>query len=128
MARHSPPESIHAPDPDELRAPEVTFRTARDDGILMGRGALPELTPDLREIRSMCTARPHRVRKVATTLLPFMVDEARCPGHRRLSRDTGSGAPFATAVALYRRFRFPGCGLFGSYREEPFSSSTTPAL
>lgn len=128
MARHSPAESIHSLDLDELCAPEVTFWTVRDAGALIGCAALLELAPDHGEIKSMRTARPHRGRKVAATLLEFMIDEARRRKYRRLSLETGSGAPFAAAHALYRKFGFLDCGPFRSYREDPFSRYMTLEL
>ena len=128
MARHSPPESIHALDLDALCAPQVTFWTARDDGTLMGCGALLELAADRGEIKSMRTAGPYRGRRVAAALLEFMIAEARRRNYRRLSLETGSAAPFAAAHALYRKFGFLDCGPFGSYREDPFSRYMTLEL
>ncbi|PWK03639.1 hypothetical protein C7819_102295 [Bacillus sp. VMFN-A1] len=43
MTMHSPPESIHALNADRLRQPDVTFWSARENGVLLGCGALMEL-------------------------------------------------------------------------------------
>ncbi len=40
MTMHSPPESIHALNADRLRQPDVTFWSARGNGILLGCGAI----------------------------------------------------------------------------------------
>ncbi|MCW5194778.1 putative N-acetyltransferase YsnE [Bacillus amyloliquefaciens] len=40
MTMHSPPESIHALNADRLRQPDVTFWSAREDGVLLGGGAM----------------------------------------------------------------------------------------
>ena len=41
---------------DGLREPAVTFWSAREDGELVGFGALKELEPDHGEVKSMRTA------------------------------------------------------------------------
>jgi len=56
MALHSPPESVHALDIDELCAPAITFWTAREGPDLLGCGALLELDHHHGEIKSMRTA------------------------------------------------------------------------
>ena len=45
MHELSPPESVHALDPTKLRSPDVTFWTAWDGSLLLGCGALRQLTP-----------------------------------------------------------------------------------
>lgn len=53
MARHSPPESIHALDLEALRRPGITFWTAWEHGELLSCGALKELDAQHAEIKSM---------------------------------------------------------------------------
>ena len=45
MCELSPPECVFAFDAGKLRAPDVTFWTAWEDGDLLGCAALKELSP-----------------------------------------------------------------------------------
>lgn len=128
MARHSPPQNIHALDLDELRAPDVTFWTAWDNGELLGCGALKELNASHGEIKSMRTARAHLRQGVAATMLQHLVDECRRRSYLRLSLETGSGAAFDPAISLYEKFGFEHCGPFSEYRADSFSRFMTLKL
>lgn len=128
MARHSPPQNIHALDLDELRASDVTFWTAWDNGELLGCGALKELDASHGEIKSMRTARAHLRQGVAATILQHLVDECRRRSYLRLSLETGSGAAFDPAISLYEKFGFEHCGPFSEYRADSFSRFMTLKL
>ena len=128
VARHSPPESVHALDVDELRAPEVTLWTAWEAGALLGCGALKEIAPDHGEIKSMRTVRAHLRRGVGARILEHLIEEARCRSYRRLSLETGSMEAFAPARSLYARFGFEPCPPFADYRLDPCSVYMTLAL
>ena len=54
MRATSPPESVHALDPAALTAPSITFWTVREDGVLLGCGALKDLGGGGGEIKSSC--------------------------------------------------------------------------
>ncbi len=128
MARHSPPESMHALDLEGLRKPEITFWSAWEDGELFGCGALKELTPKHGEVKSMRTAPAHRGRGVASTMLKQILKEAKRRGYDRVSLETGSMAAFAPARGLYAKFGFEGCGPFAGYVEDPNSVFMTKRL
>ncbi|UNK58327.1 GNAT family N-acetyltransferase [Pseudoxanthomonas daejeonensis] len=128
MRRISPPESVHALDLARLRASDITFWSAREDGALVGCAALREIDGWHGEIKSMRTAAAHRRRGVAEALLRQVIDEAVQRGYRRLSLETGTQPEFAPARALYARFGFQYCAPFGSYREDPCSAFMTRAL
>jgi putative acetyltransferase len=128
MARHSPPQSVHALEPDELRAPDVTFWTAWDNEELLGCGALKELDASHGEIKSMRTARAHLRQGVAETILQHLIDECRRRSYTWLSLETGSGAAFAPAISLYKKFGFEHCGPFSEYRAGSFSRLMTLKL
>ena len=85
MVEHSPPDSVHALDLDALLADEITFWTVRDEGVLLGCGALKELDARHGEIKSMRTAEPHLGKGVATTLLHHLIAVARERQYERLS-------------------------------------------
>lgn len=128
MARHSPPESIHALDLEKLRRPDITFWSAWRDDALLGCAALRELDPAHGEIKSMRTAARHARTGVASALLRHLLDEATRRCYRRLSLETGSMAAFAPARTLYARFGFQPCGPFADYVEDPCSVFMTRAL
>ena len=128
MADHSPPESIHALDIDALMAPDITFWTMRDGRELLGCIALKQLDDKHGEIKSMRTASAHLRKGVAAVLLEHLIAEARRRSYERLSLETGSGAGFEAAHALYRKFGFEYCGPFASYRDDPFSRFMTTTL
>ncbi len=121
MARHSPPESIHALNLDGLRAAGVRVWSAWDGRSLLGCGALQVLDDRQGEIKSMRTARGHQRKGVAAALLQHIIVEARQRGYVRLYLETGSMAAFAPARALYARFGFRYCGPFGNYQADPNS-------
>lgn len=124
-ARHSPPESNHTLDVRSLRAPEITFWTARNGAALLGCGALKELDRGHGEIKSMHTAEAYRGRGVGGRIVAHIIAEARRRRYDRLSLETGSQAVFAPARALYARHGFTVCGPFADYKEDPHSRFMT---
>ena len=129
MHAESPPESVHALDVERLRAPHVTFLSARDaDGTLLGVGAISELTPRHGELKSMRTAPQARGRGVAGAVVEALLDLARERGYERVSLETGSHAYFAAAHRLYERAGFAECGPFGAYAPDPNSRFFTLEL
>jgi putative acetyltransferase len=125
MADHSPPGSIHALDVARLKAPSITFWTMRQGRELLGCVALKQLDDNHGEIKSMRTVSSYLRRGVAAALLRHVIDEGRRRSYLRLSLETGSGAGFEAAHALYRKFGFGECGPFANYRENPFSRFMT---
>jgi len=121
MARHSPPESIHALDLEKLRKPGITFWSAWNDTELLGCGALKELSPQHGEIKSMRTVSTHRREGVATALLNHILEEAKRRNYKTVSLETGSMSAFAPARNLYAKFGFKRCGPFADYIEDPNS-------
>lgn len=124
----SPPESVHALDLDALRAPGITFWSARRDGELLGCGALKQLDAAHGEVKSMRTVRAHLRRGVAARMLEHILAEARRRGYRRLSLETGSMPAFRPARELYARYGFAECGPFGDYVADPHSTFMTREL
>jgi len=128
VAQHSPPESIHALDLDDLRRPDITFWSVWNDSQLMGCGALKELDRRHGEIKSMRTSASHLRKGVAARLIQHILDEAGRRGYERVSLETGSMGGFAPARRLYARFGFVTCGPFAGYVEDPNSVFMTRAL
>ncbi|MBW5447226.1 GNAT family N-acetyltransferase [Cohnella sp. CFH 77786] len=128
MHLHSPTESVHALDLDELKQPDITFWSAWDQGELVGCGALKELDALHGEVKSMRTS-PARLRKgIARTILGRILEEAARRGYRRLSLETGSMEVFEPARRLYESLGFAYCGPFSDYIDDPNSVYMTKEL
>lgn len=127
MFATSPPESVHALDHSALSAPSITFWTAREDGALLGCGALKLLdaahTGRARdaEIKSMRTTATARGRGVATLMLRHILDDARGRNLESIYLETGTEDYFAPARRLYARHGFTECAPFADYVLDPNS-------
>ncbi len=128
MVATSPPESVHALDVEALRAPSITFVTARRDGLLLGCAALRELDPAHAELKAMRTTAAARGTGVGRALLVHLIGLARERGHARLSLETGTQPYFAPARTLYAAHGFVPTGPFGDYRPDPNSAYLTREL
>jgi putative acetyltransferase len=128
MAKHSPPESRHALNLEELRKPEITFWSVWENGHLVGCGALKELDNTHGEIKSMRTSSSHLRKGVAKKVLQHIIEEAKNRNYRRLSLETGSMAAFEPARRLYASFGFQYCKPFSDYIEDPNSVFMTMEL
>ena len=128
MFATSPAESVHALDVGALAGPAISFWTGRENGTLLGCGALKDLGAGGAEIKSMRTARPARGRGVAGGLLGRPLAEARERGFGRVSLETGSQDYFAAARRLYLRHGFTVCPPFADYSADPNSVFMTREL
>ncbi|MGW7581959.1 GNAT family N-acetyltransferase [Kitasatospora sp. NPDC054768] len=128
MRAISPPTSTHALDLDALRRPGITFWSVRDDGVLVGCGALKQLDADHAELKSMRTAPLRKRSGVASLLLEHIITEARRMGFTKLSLETGTPDFFLPARKLYEKFGFVPCEPFADYRPDPNSAFMTREL
>lgn len=128
MALHSPPESIHALNLDELKKPEITFWSAWEKEELVGCGALKELDRQHGEIKSMRTSSAHLKKGIARRILEHIIAEAKRRGYQRLSLETGSMDAFEPAKRLYASFGFQYGKPFSDYTEDPNSVFMTKEL
>jgi putative acetyltransferase len=128
MRSLSPPNACHVLPVDRLRDPAVTFWSAREDGELVGVGALKELEPGHGEVKSMRTSHRSLGRGVGRAVLHHIVAEAKTRCYRRLSLETGSTRPFAAALSLYESEGFVPCGPFNGYSATPFTRFFTRQL
>jgi putative acetyltransferase len=124
----SPPEDVHALDVTGLLSPDVTFFTLRDDGTLLGVGALREIDPTHGEIKSMHTSEIARGNGVGRAMLDHLLDTARARGYERVSLETGTMEEFAAARALYTKAGFEVCPPFADYFDSPHSVCMTLEL
>lgn len=121
MHANSPPDHVRALDLSGLQAPGVTVWSAWRDGQVAAIGALKLLADGNAEVKSMRT-RPEFLRMGAgAALLETIIAAARAHGARRLSLETGSGAAFEPALALYRRRGFRDSEAFADYERSAFN-------
>jgi len=128
MRAGSPPSACHVLPADGLKSPDIRFFTVRENGQLLGCGALKRLGPSHGELKSMRTANAALGRGVGKVLLNHLVMAARSQGVTRLSLETGSTPQFAAALRLYEREGFEPCGPFGGYIDTPFTRFFTKII
>ena len=128
MHELSPPESVHALDLEELGGPEITFWSVWEGSLVLGVGALKELSPTHGEVKSMRTPSALRGRGAGRAILSHIVEIARSRSYERLSLETGSMDAFNPARRLYESFGFIYCGPFGDYIEDSHSVFMTMRL
>lgn len=121
MRAASPPGSVYALDLSGLRTPDVTVWTAWLHNRAVSIGALKTLADGSAEIKSMRTHPDFTRLGAAAAVLDTIIATARARGVRRLSLETGSGAAFEPALALYRRRGFRNGLAFGGYRPSAFN-------
>ena len=135
LARHlafahevTPEGHVHALDVNGLLDPTVTFVSARDEGALLGVGALKEIDPAHAELKSMHTTPAARRQGIGRAMVEHLLDVARARGYERVSLETGTMAAFAPARELYAAVGFVPCPPFGDYTTNPHSVCMTVAL
>lgn len=116
MDAMSPPGTSFALDLSGLDRPDIRMWAARTAaGEIAGIVALKDLGDGVGEIKSMRTAPTMLRRGVGGALLRHLIDHAGAAGYRRLSLETGTGAEFEAATALYLRHGFAFGPVFGDY-------------
>ncbi len=121
MHANSPPEQVYALGIHRLKAPEITFWSAKVAGQLCGCGALKALGDGRGEIKSMRTATAFLRRGVAQAVLDEITNAGRQRGYSALLLETGTGAAFDAAHAFYQRNGFAPCEPFGDYQSTEFN-------
>ena len=121
MHANSPPGHVFALDWSGLQTPEISVYALWEGDELLGIGALKELDSRAGEIKSMRTADAHLRRGVAAAILEHIIAEARRRGYTRLMLETGSGAAFEPAIALYRKYGFVEGQAFAEYEKSGFN-------
>lgn len=122
----TPPDDVHALDLDGLLESSVTFFSLRDDGRLLGIGAIKELDATHFELKSIHTAEEARGNGVGRAMVDHLLGIATERGARRVSLETGNMEAFAPSRALYASAGFVECGPFADY--EPGRSSAFMTL
>lgn len=121
MHSNSPPEHVFALDLLGLASPSITVWSAWNGNDICGIGALKQLDTNWGEVKSMRTHPDYLRCGVATALLERIIKEARARRLCHLSLETGCGAAFEPALALYRRHGFIEGDVFADYKKSDFS-------
>lgn len=124
----SPPGHVHALDLEGLSEDVVRFFGARENGKLLGIGALRDLGGGRAEIKSMHTTSAARGRGVGRSMLEHLVTAASDRGVTWVGLETGSMDEFAAARSLYRSAGFSECEPFEQYSRNPFSTCMSMTL
>ncbi len=119
------PEDVHALDLDGLLDPKITFVGLRDDGVLVGIGALKRLDDTHYELKSIHTAQETRGRGVGRAVVEHLLELAKGRGATRVSLETGSMDEFAPSRALYADLGFVESGPFHEYAPSRASTFMT---
>jgi putative acetyltransferase len=125
MRAGSPPEACHVLPIEGLKDPSIRFFTLREDGALLGCGALKRLDPGHGEVKSMRTADAALGRGVGKAVLDHLLRTARDEGMNRISLETGSTEQFAAANRLYGKNGFERTGAFGDYADTAWTNFYT---
>lgn len=135
LARHfdlmrslTPAEGCHVIAPEKLDAEVALLIGVREEGALLGIGALKEIEAGHGELKSMHVTETARGKGVSRMLLNALTDAALSRGLTRLSLETGTDAAFAAARGLYRTAGFTECPPFADYEVYPLSVYMTKAL
>lgn len=128
MRECSPPDHVHALDVTGLLDPAVTFLGARQDGVLVGVGAIKQLGDGHAEIKSMHTSADRRGHGVGRAIVSHLLEIAHSQGCNRVSLETGSMDSFAAARSLYKKIGFIDSEPFGNYTRNPYSVYMTLEL
>ncbi len=112
----TPPEHSFAMGTDGLLDPAIAFYSCREDGSVLGIGAIRRIGPGHAELKSMHTAEGARGRGIGRAMLVHLLDVARDQGFVRVSLETGTTPAFAPARTLYQSAGFVPCGPFGGYQ------------
>ena len=121
MRAGSPPGSVFALDLTGLQKPDMTVWTAWLGGRVAAVGALKMLADGTAEVKSMRTHPDFLRAGAGAAILETIIAAAAARGARRLSLETGSGAAFDAALALYRRRGFSNGAAFGGYEQSDFN-------
>ncbi|MFO1039874.1 MAG: GNAT family N-acetyltransferase [Geminicoccaceae bacterium] len=113
-----PAESNHLLDVETLRGPEVTFLAAREDGMLLGIGAVVAFE-GYAELKRMWVVPEARGRALGRRILQELEKAAAARGITCLRLETGVDQ--TEARSLYGSIGFREIEPFGDYRPDPLS-------
>lgn len=121
MLAMSAPEVSHALKLSAFENPDITLYGMRQEGQLLGCGALKQLDQCTGEIKTMRVVAAARGTGIGGFMLDHLMAEAARREYRSVYLETGSEDFFEPARVLYRSRGFIECGPFAGYRADPHS-------
>lgn len=124
----APAESCHRLPVTALFAPDIIVLGAVEEGVLIGMGALKQISETEGELKSMHTLAAARGKGVAKAILHAIFELAQSNGISQLWLETGTHPEFAAAQRLYKVHGFTVCDPFADYSLDPHSLFMTKSL
>jgi len=124
----TPTEHSFALDIDKFREPGITLFGARENGVLLGVGALKDIGNGEAELKSMHTLKVARGKGIATAMVAHLLAYAKADGFERVNLETGSHSPYESARKLYSSLGFLPSSPFGEYIPSEFNTFMTIEL
>lgn len=115
----SPPEACYHLTVEQMAEPSVTVWIARDQGKVVGCGALKRHSATTGEVKRMFTRPQWQCRGVGKTILAEIMNTAASEKLDTLVLETGDRHPAAWAV--YEKAGFARCGPVLDYPDSPYS-------
>ena len=115
----SPPEACYHLTVEQMAEPSVTVWIARDQGKVVGCGALKRHSSSVGEVKRMFTRPQWQGRGVGKTILAEIMNTAASEKLDTLVLETGDRHPAAWAV--YEKAGFARCGPVLDYPDSPYS-------
>lgn len=115
----SPPEACYHLTVEQMADPSVTVWIARDQGKVVGCGALKRHLAGVGEVKRMFTRPQWQGRGVGKTILAEIISTAASEKLDTLVLETGDRHPAAWAV--YEKAGFARCGPVLDYPDSPYS-------
>lgn len=115
----SPPDACHHLTVEQMAEPSVTVWIARDQGKVIGCGALKRHSASVGEVKRMFTRPQWQGQGIGKTILAEIIKTAACENIATLVLETGDRHPAAWAV--YEKAGFARCGPVLDYPDSPYS-------
>lgn len=116
----TPREFCHHLTVEQMAGDDTTVFLAREDGALVGCGALKRHGNGVGEVKRMYTLPSHQGRGIGGAILTEIEKRARAEGLTRLVLETGNN--FDAAMHVYARHGFSQCGPVLDYPPSPFTA------
>ncbi|MCP3776663.1 GNAT family N-acetyltransferase [Paenibacillus sp. MZ04-78.2] len=114
-----PPDEVFGVDLEGAKVNEMVFVLACCNGVAAGCGAYRPLDAQAAELKRIFVDPSFRNKRIASSILSFLEQEAARAGFRSLLLETGPMQP--ESIALYKKFGFIDIDPFGDYVDCPSS-------
>lgn len=118
----TPADHSFALDLDKFKEPSISLFGARENGVLLGIGALKDLGNGEAELKSMNTLRAERGKGVGSAMVRHLLAKAKEEGFNRVNLETGSHPPYEAARKLYTKLGFHPSEPFADYIPSDFNT------